>query len=183
MPKETFDNLRPEKKEKVLKVLKALYQEKPFQEVTVKEIVEELGIARGSFYQYFEDLEDAYFTVLNSEAADIHRLFMKLLKERSGDLEEALFEYGDMLSKILFDKEAYPIYKNRYLYWNESPDQRWNKEYRDQIGIFTESEGHNTLDIEKIHYLKGIVHMLIKRNFQENWSKKEFKDKFKLRVT
>ena len=54
LAKDTFENLKTDKKEKVLIVLKKIFQEKPFQEVTVKEIVEELGIARGGFYQYLK---------------------------------------------------------------------------------------------------------------------------------
>ena len=106
MAKDTFENLKTDKKEKVLIVLKKIFQEKPFQEVTVKEIVEELGIARGSFYQYFDDLEDAYFTVLNVEVTDIHKLFMKLLYEKKGNLEIALLEYSELISDILFAPDA-----------------------------------------------------------------------------
>ena len=40
LPKETFNNLKSDKKEKVVNVLKKTFEEKPFQEVTVKEIVE-----------------------------------------------------------------------------------------------------------------------------------------------
>ena len=116
LAKDTFENLKTDKKEKVLIVLKKIFQEKPFQEVTVKEIVEELGIARGSFYQYFDDLEDAYFTVLNVEVTDIHKLFMKLLYEKKGNLEIALLEYSELISDILFAPDAYSIYKNRYLF-------------------------------------------------------------------
>ncbi len=175
LAKDTFENLKTDKKEKVLIVLKKIFQEKPFQEVTVKEIVEELGIARGSFYQYFDDLEDAYFTVLNVEVTDIHKLFMKLLYEKKGNLEIALLEYSALISDILFAPDAYSIYKNRYLYWDENLDVRWKKEYQSQIQIFTDQ---NSIEREKMYYLQGVIHMLIKRNFQEQWSSQEFQKKF-----
>ena len=182
MAKSTFYNLKADKKNKLVSVLKRLFQEKPLQEVTVKEIVDELNIARGSFYQYFEDLEDAYFTILNEETTDIHALFINLLQKDSGELEKALKDYGDMLSEILFKDEVYSIYKNRFLYWNESLDRRWKEEYKDHDQIFMDSKTRNFKDIEKMHYLKGVVHMLIKRNFQEHWSQKEFKERYALHV-
>ena len=182
LPKETFNNLKSDKKEKVVNVLKKTFEEKPFQEVTVKEIVDELNIARGSFYQYFEDLEDAYFTVLNLEVTDIHKLFMTLLHNRKGNIKEALYDYGEELSGILFNEETYSIYKNRYLFWNESLDKRWNTEYQSQVQVFTESESKDSFNREKMHYLKGVVHMLIKRNFSENWTKEEFREKFNMHV-
>ena len=109
MAKDTFHNLSSEKKEKILDVLKAVFREKPFHEVTVKEIVEESGIARGSFYQYFDDLKEAYFEVLNSKLGDIHSLFVDIFKEQNGDIRSALVEYGDSLSRILFEPKSYNI--------------------------------------------------------------------------
>ena len=40
----------------------------------------------------------------------------------------------------------------------------------------------NSLELEKIFYLQGVIHALIKRNFQEIWSKQEFFKKFKLYI-
>ena len=49
MPKETFLKLPNEKKE---------FERVPIEEVSIKNIVENAEIARGSFYQYFESKED-----------------------------------------------------------------------------------------------------------------------------
>ena len=64
MPKATFFNLSNEKRKKIVKVLTEEFEKKNIQEATVKEIVQKLGIARGSFYQYFETLEESYFLSL-----------------------------------------------------------------------------------------------------------------------
>lgn len=174
MASETFHNLNPDKKEKIAQVLKKVFQEKPFPKVTVSEIVEELGIARGSFYQYFADLEDAYFEMLNREVVDIHALFMTILQSREGDLESALLEYGRQLAEILFAENSYRIYRNRYLYWNESLSRRWEEVHADHTRLFSDRQLAQSLEVEKTHYLKGVIHMLIQRNFKENWSKEEF---------
>ena len=110
IPKEVFYNLTKEKQEKIIFVFKEAFEAKPFQKVNVKEIVEKAGIARSSFYQYFKNLEDAYFTILNKETVDIHKLFMKMF------LFEALIAHGHKIADILFDENTYMIYKNRYLY-------------------------------------------------------------------
>lgn len=181
MPKDTFYNLHSEKKERVVKVLKKVFEEKPFQEVTVKEIVEELDIARGSFYQYFEDLEDAYFEILKRELVDIHGLLTTIMEKHPAHLEAALMEYGDELSKILFKSETYLIYRNSYLFWNESLAQRWARVHNDHAQALFDND-EKALEREKIHYLKGVVHMLIKRNYQENWTKEEFQLKYQQHV-
>lgn len=56
LAKDTFYNLEEEKRAKITEVLISEFSQKPFADVSVKTIVERLGIARGSFYQYFEDL-------------------------------------------------------------------------------------------------------------------------------
>ncbi len=61
LAKDTFYNLEEEKRAKITEVLISEFSQKPFADVSVKTIVERLGIARGSFYQYFEDLERFLF--------------------------------------------------------------------------------------------------------------------------
>ena len=181
MAKDTFHNLSIEKKEKILDVLKAVFRKKPLHEVTVKEIVEESGIARGSFYQYFDDLREAYFEVLNSELGDIHRLFVDIFKAKNGDIRAALFEYGEELSSILFETESYNIYKNYFIYWNENLEREWEVwkacEEKSDEGSMNDIMSIN-FDSEKINYIKGIIHNLIRHNYMENWSAKEFSHKF-----
>lgn len=67
----------------------------------MKEIVEKSGIARGSFYQYFENLGDAYFTILEKETVDIHALFMKIFAEKNNQFILVLEEYGTQVVEIL----------------------------------------------------------------------------------
>lgn len=181
MAKETFHNLSSEKREKILDVLKTVFREKPFHEVTVKEIVEESGIARGSFYQYFDDLQEAYFVILNSELGDIHSLFIDVFRKQRGDIRAALIEYGKKLRKLLFEPKTYNIYKNYFIYWNENLNREWEswKSYKENHDKDSMSDIMNIhLDVEKINYIKGIIHNLIRRNYVENWSQTEFSHKY-----
>ncbi|KGF09588.1 TetR family transcriptional regulator [Clostridiales bacterium S5-A14a] len=181
MAKETFHNLSSEKREKILDVLKTVFREKPFHEVTVKEIVEESGIARGSFYQYFDDLQEAYFVILNSELGDIHSLFIDVFRKQRGDIRAALIEYGKKLRKLLFEPKTYSIYKNYFIYWNENLDREWErwKSYKENHDKDSMNDIMNIhFDVEKINYIKGIIHNLIRRNYVENWSQTEFSRKY-----
>ena len=58
MPKETFLKLPQEKKTKIIKAAKKEFKRAPLEQASIKNIVEDAGIARGSFYQYFESKED-----------------------------------------------------------------------------------------------------------------------------
>ena len=127
MPSETFYNLSEDKKDRIVESLKKTFAKKSIFEASVKEVVEDLNIARGSFYQYFEDLEDAYFMILDMETVDIHHLFKKILKENDYDLFKSLDIYARDLSVILFEDENYSIYRNRFLYWTCNLENKWQR--------------------------------------------------------
>ena len=159
MPKDLFFKLPSEKQQKILSVLETEFKIKPFQKVNVKEIVEKSEIARGSFYQYFEDLEGAYFTILEKETVDIH---------------PALEEYGNQVAKILFNEQTYMIYKNRYLYWSEDLNQNWELSNKKHAEVFHRFATHVGETFEKMQFIKAIVHSLIERMFREKWAKEVF---------
>lgn len=188
MPKETFYNLSDEKRRKIISVLRKLYETKPYSEVSVKEIVEELGIARGSFYQYFSNLEESYFMILEEETVDMHSLFIKSLKEADFKLFPALDTYGKLIAEAIFHGNSYQIYKNRYLYWTDKLEKGWVK-YQKQKMEMDESRADSIKNSpifeekEEIHFIKAIIHDLIRRIFTENWSENLFLEHFRRHIT
>jgi len=65
MPKGTFLNLPQEKKDKIIEVAIDEFAQYSFQNASINRIVENAGIAKGSFYQYFEDKSDVFKYILN----------------------------------------------------------------------------------------------------------------------
>lgn len=65
MPKETFFNLPDEKREHITAVAVAEFSSHDYADVSISRIVARAGIAKGSFYQYFEDKEDLYGYLLD----------------------------------------------------------------------------------------------------------------------
>lgn len=65
MPKNTFFNLPQEKRELIEAVAIEEFAENSLQSASVNAIVSNAGIAKGSFYQYFENLEDLYNHILD----------------------------------------------------------------------------------------------------------------------
>ncbi len=60
MPKETFFNLADDKRAKILDVALDEFADNDYVNASISRIVARAGIAKGSFYQYFEDKEDLY---------------------------------------------------------------------------------------------------------------------------
>lgn len=87
MPTDTFLNLDENKKNTVRKALINEFTASPLELCSIKNIVTDAGIPRGSFYQYFTDKEDALRYVISEtghdkeislEAANLYNLIIHL---------------------------------------------------------------------------------------------------------
>lgn len=64
MPKETFINLPKEKRKLIEEVATDEFAEYGFEKASINRIVEKCKIAKGSFYQYFEDKKDLLMHIM-----------------------------------------------------------------------------------------------------------------------
>ena len=63
MPKETFLQINPEKRERVLAAAAAVFAELGFHRADIARIAERAAISKGSIYNYFETKDDMYLHV------------------------------------------------------------------------------------------------------------------------
>lgn len=165
MAKQTFNNLDEKRKEEIYKKLKEYFEEEDLKKISVSGIVKKLDIARGSFYQYFESLEDCYDSLLQRETGQVHHKFYFLYKENKGDLEKTLWTYRDYLAKELYDKNLKNLYVAKFFLFEDS---------------FV-SHGKNFLmkNLSKENYHRmvftmAIFHQLLKESITRDYSKEEF---------
>ena len=60
LPKDTFYNLPEDKRQLILDTAIDEFAEFGYDKASINRIVEKTGIAKGSFYQYFEDKKDLF---------------------------------------------------------------------------------------------------------------------------
>lgn len=181
MPKKTFNNLSYERQQHVLAICRREFETHCFDAASVSAIVEQLGIARGTFYKYFEDLEDCYFYLLARETKEVHDIFFFLLKQNEFDIVTSLAQYGKRIAREIHDPQKYALYRNRYLGWTPLLQEKWQI-YLEKLGkkampfadVVVEGYRAELLSGESIHLIKAVVHDLIARNFSENWTKAHF---------
>lgn len=113
MAKQTFINLPEEKKNKIIKSLKKEFSRASLKDALVSNIVKEAGIPRGSFYQYFEDIEDSYYYVIEEYSNSIKKFLIEDLRNNNGDIILA--------------------YRHLYIYILDMIDNKNNKEYFEKI--------------------------------------------------
>ena len=101
MPKETFLKLSKEKQQKVINAGKKEFARVPIENVSIKNIVEEADIARGSFYQYFENKEDLLIYILKENSEKLNTKLKNKVKETNGDVFELyIFLYDSMIEEF-----------------------------------------------------------------------------------
>ena len=125
MPKDTFFNLPEDKRKLICNVAIDEFAEYSFDQASVNRIVAKSGIAKGSFYQYFEDKKDLFLYLVqlaaeekanfisplmrNPDKLDIFTLVRELYVSGVQFVAEYP-EYAEISKKILENKDA-PIYK------------------------------------------------------------------------
>lgn len=89
MPKETFERLRKEKRERVIRAAISEFNKNGFARTTIDDIALTAEIAKGSVYQYFEDKRDLFLYCADWGLS----IFMEKLSARSPIEDMDLFEY------------------------------------------------------------------------------------------
>ncbi|MEM1136141.1 MAG: TetR/AcrR family transcriptional regulator [Bacteroidota bacterium] len=109
MPKKTFENLALEKRKKFIDAFLKEFSSKKYDDASVTSVVKELGIAKGSIYQYFNNKLDL-FLFLKSECEKVKMQYVLHVKREDfpdfWTYFKALYEEG-----IRFDKE-HPLESN-----------------------------------------------------------------------
>lgn len=80
MPNSTFFNLDSKKQALILEAAIVEFSKAPYKKVTVNSIVKRANIAKGSFYQYFENKQDLYkhlFKKISEQKYDILNQHLK----------------------------------------------------------------------------------------------------------
>lgn len=115
MPTSTFFNLKDEKREKIIEVVKKEFERVPLSKLSVKRIVEGSYIARGSFYQYFLSKEDVIEYVLRQDLENVKNTIVTLLKQNSGNVFNMAYEYLDHAVEEERSKTNYYLHVSEFL--------------------------------------------------------------------
>ncbi len=112
MPKETFFNLKLDKREKIEAALVNEFSRTTFEKASISNIIEEAQIPRGSFYQYFEDKEDAVKYIMQKYAKLEKEKLYNLLIETNGDIFETTLKMYDYIIEVSRNEKYLKICKN-----------------------------------------------------------------------
>ncbi len=111
MPTDTFMKLPQEKKEKIIIAAKKEFARVPIAEVSIKNIVSEAEIARGSFYQYFESKQDLLIYMMQNQVNIVKNKMEEALRKNKGDIFETFIMIYDYMVEQCVNKQDGQFYK------------------------------------------------------------------------
>jgi TetR/AcrR family transcriptional regulator len=82
IPLQTFRNISPEKQERITRVALEEFSGKGYQGASINAMVERLGIAKGSIFQYFGDKKGLFFFVF-SRSVDMVKDYLRAVRDQT----------------------------------------------------------------------------------------------------
>lgn len=167
MPKTTFYNLSEDKKQKIEKAIKTEFTKHPATKVSISNIIEEAGIPRGSFYQYFEDKEDALKYIIEKFIETEHKEIKELLVKNDGDIFTTSIDIFEYIVQKNSDIEKRKLCTNIIEELkNENTNMFENFKPRDKLKIHQENlinvEDIILEDKEDLKYILKILSIVIR---------------------
>lgn len=114
MPSKTFLNLSKEKKVKFIKESLMEFSNHSLKDASINKIVKQANIARGSFYQYFDDIYDLYDYILEVSREKLDMSFIKSIK-KTKDIRKTFIEYFNTLLEYGSKKSNIKYFHNVFL--------------------------------------------------------------------
>ncbi|TGB02414.1 TetR/AcrR family transcriptional regulator [Halobacillus salinus] len=194
MPKQTFFNLPEDKQKKLMEAARVEFSRAPLHEASISNIIKKCGVSRGSFYQYFEDKDDAFYYLLKQYTNERQERLMLLLDEHNGNLFEAMtIMFQQTLDR--FEKEENRSYfKHVFLNMNHKIQNTMasgekEKDFPDHLSVIQEHVDADLLqaDSEKeirhtIHLVRLLMFHTLVRHFSKGWTKEEAFETFTLEL-
>ena len=192
MPKSTFYNLNEEKREKIKKALKNEFTKHTFEKASISNMIEEANIPRGSFYQYFEDKEDALKYIIEDILNDEKEKIKELLIQNEGDIFLTTLDlYSYFVDKNYHEKEVKLFQniinklrnENVNIYKNIKLKKFADLKNMDKDNCYINTSLLSIENDEDIEYMLRILTCILRAEIIDVMHKKVSKEKRKRRIS
>ena len=132
MPTKTFYNLPKEKRLRILKAGKKEFSRVPLEKAIIANIAKDADIPRGSFYQYFNSLEDLFTYIIEYLYGFNKKKFSSYLEENNNNIYAALKErFSNEIDKL--SKEENRQFRVNTLTILLQDNKEYSKEFIDNL--------------------------------------------------
>lgn len=162
MPTSTYYNLKEDKKNRIELAIKKEFSRAPLGEMSVKNIVTDSKIARGSFYQYFESKEDVIDYIINKEFEKELKKMSRTLDANNRDIFKCIPLFYDLVLETR--RQKYDFYLNIAPYMTRVYDQFVERVSEDEV------VGSLYLEKYEVKNIKVVLKMLLILLFEAMYS-------------
>jgi AcrR family transcriptional regulator len=178
MVKQTFLNLSLEKQNRILESARNEFKRASLKDASVANIIKTADIPRGSFYQYFEDLEDIFYYILEVHSKEIKQRLTSNLVHYKGDIIKAFADLYQYILDKISDNEFY--FKNIFLNMDYKQEKMFLPNLEDNLNEIIQLIDIKMLNIDsrlQLIYIIEIIEAILMRNliqsFQRNVSREK----------
>ena len=182
MPTKTFLNLPKTKQNIIIEASIKEFKRTLLKDASINKIIKDAEISRGSFYTYFDDINDLYIYSLSNYQKEIIGITKKVLIKTNGSLIEATKNINDEIIDFCFkDKE---LFKNVFLNFNydisirnQTTCENIENKYKlielielidkKNLNIKTEEEIFYIIDILINLIIHGLIEIFLERKTKE----------------
>ncbi|HQN18079.1 MAG TPA: TetR/AcrR family transcriptional regulator [Syntrophobacteraceae bacterium] len=134
-PRETFKNLENDKQQRILETAVEEFASQGFRQASINRMVQKLGIAKGSIFQYF-GTKEGLFHVVFDHAVELVRLSLRQVKQDTAETDFFERIRRSLIAGIRFIDQHPKIYRI-YLKMVFQEDFPLRAEFLQQVHLFS----------------------------------------------
>ena len=180
MAKQTFLNLPDEKKEKIIKALKKEFSRASLKDSLVSNIIKDAQIPRGSFYQYFHDIEDSFYFIVDEYSKKIKKFLLDSITKNKGDIISSYRDLYIYILDMIEDESNKKYFEKIFLNMNYKTQSMFTPNFNDGLNIVINHVDIKQLNINSkfaIGYVIDIIESTMMNNIIKSYKRNLSKEK------
>lgn len=180
MAKQTFLNLPEEKRNSILNSAKREFSRAPLKDALVSNIVRGASIPRGSFYQYFDDLEDCFYYIVGEYSTNIKKQLLENLNKNKGNLMLSYQQLYIYILDMIEDQKNKEYFEKIFLNMNYNIERMFTPNFNDGLNLML-----NQIDISRLNipskfglgYILDIIESIMMSNIIKSYKRNLSREK------
>lgn len=180
MAKQTFLNLSEEKRMKIFNSLKKEFSRVALKDALVSNIVKDAEIPRGSFYQYFEDIDDAYYYVINEYSKEIKKYLLEDIAKCKGDIVLAYNHLYRYILDMIEDDNNKDYFEKIFLNMSYDVQSMFTPNFNDGLNMIVSHVDVSKLNIASkfgLGYVLDIIESTMMNNIIKSYKRNLSREK------
>ena len=173
-------NLPDEKKEKIIKALKKEFSRASLKDSLVSNIIKDAQIPRGSFYQYFDDIEDSFYFIVDEYSKKIKKFLLDSITKNKGDIISSYRDLYIYILDMIEDESNKKYFEKIFLNMNYKTQSMFTPNFNDGLNIVINHVDIKQLNINSkfaIGYVIDIIESTMMNNIIKSYKRNLSKEK------